>query len=63
MSELNHAEYYRSRERHARIMAASAVSPEIRAIHADFADRYALLAGKEMPTTPAPAPRLQLALS
>ena len=35
--------YYATRERHARALAASAEKPEIRAIHLDMAERYAKL--------------------
>ncbi len=41
MAELNDRDFYLRREREARAMADRASSPAIRAIHADFADRYA----------------------
>ena len=41
MAELNDTDFYLRREREARAMAERASDEAIRAIHADFADRYA----------------------
>lgn len=44
MSSRNDADYYERRERRERLLAAAAVSPEIRAVHLDMADNYAHVA-------------------
>lgn len=59
MSDLNHATYYTARERQARAMAASALSPSLSAIHLELAERYAALAGEAEAATA--RPRLRLA--
>lgn len=44
MNSPNNAEFYEHRARIERALAATAVMPEIRAIHLDMADNYALVA-------------------
>lgn len=57
MSDLNQPDYYVHREHQERLMAASAVSPAIRAIHLDLAARYGALAEQASPVL---APRMAI---
>jgi hypothetical protein len=50
---MSNVEYYRLREQEERVMARSAKTPAIRAIHETMADEYAALARNE-PTGFAP---------
>ncbi len=49
MSERNSPNYYRTREQQSRTLAQAAVSPDIRAIHLQLAERYASLAEQGHP--------------
>jgi hypothetical protein len=43
MPDDNDPDYYAARERHARELAASALEPNVKAIHLEMAERYARL--------------------
>ncbi len=62
MNALNNADYYRRRAEEAGMRASTATLPEVRRVHAEMAERYALLQQEAEREARRPAPRPMLGI-